>query len=87
MEREDTASPTTALESVLLSATIDAKEGRDVATVDIPNAFIQTEIPQEEGKGRIVLKIRGQLVDILEQIDPGTYKPFVQYENGAKILY
>jgi len=87
MEREDTASPTTALESVLLSATIDAKEGRDVATVDIPNAFIQTEIPQEKGKERIVLKIRGQLVDILEQIDPGTYKPFVQYENGAKILY
>ena len=26
-------------------------------------------------------------MDILEQIDPGTYKPFVQYENGAKILY
>ena len=87
MEREDTASPTTALESVLLSATIDAKEGRDVATVDIPNAFIQTEVPQEKGKERIILKIRGRLVDILEQIDPATYKPFVQYENGAKILY
>ena len=59
MEHEDTASPTTALESVLLSATINAREGRDVATVDIPNVFIQTEVPQEEGKERIILKIRG----------------------------
>ena len=63
MEKEETASPTTALESVLLTAVIDAKEGRDVATVDIKNAFIQTKIPQEEGKERIILKIRGKLVN------------------------
>ena len=87
MEKEDTASPTTALESVLLTAAIDAKEERDVATVDIPNAFIQTEIPQEKGKERIILKIRGKLVDILVQIDPATYEPFVTYERGEKILY
>ena len=87
MEREDTASPTTALESVLLTATIDAMEQRDVATVDIPNAFIQTEVPQVKDQERIILKIRGRLVDILEQIDPATYEPFVQYQNGDKILY
>ena len=87
MDKEDTASPTTALESVLLTSVIDAKEGRDIATVDIPNAFIQTEIPQEDGKERIILKIRGPLVDMLVDIDPGTYKPFVCYEGKHKILY
>ena len=87
MDKDDTASPTTALESVLLTSVIDAKEGRDVATVDIPNAFMQTETPQEDGKERIILKIRGQLVDMLVNIDPGTYAPFVTYERGEKILY
>ena len=85
MDKEDSASLTTGLESV--TATIDAEEERDVATVDIPNAFIQTPIPQEEGKERIILKIRGPLVDILIAIDPEMYEPYVTYERGEKILY
>jgi hypothetical protein len=32
-----------ATEAVLLTCIIDAEEGRDVAVVDIPNAFIQTK--------------------------------------------
>ena len=43
-DNNDASSPTAALKSVLLTATIDAKEGRDVSTVDIPNAFITTRI-------------------------------------------
>ena len=39
----DSSSPTAALESLLITATIDAYEGRDVAAVDIPGAFPQTE--------------------------------------------
>ena len=46
-EKGDAASPTVSLESVLLTALIDAYENRDVATVDIPNAFVQTDM---EGK-------------------------------------
>ena len=44
IDKEDVASPTAALESVLLTSTIDAAEERDVAVIDIPNAFIQTRI-------------------------------------------
>ena len=44
INKTDAASPTTPLEYVLLTANIDTKEGRDVATVDIPNAFITTRI-------------------------------------------
>ena len=87
MTKEEATSPTTTLESVILTSVIDAKEKRDVGTVDIPNAFIQTPIPQEEGKDRIILKIRGKLVDILIDIDPATYTKFVTYEQGKKILY
>ena len=87
MNKEETASPTTALESVLLTGVIDAKEKRDVATLDIPNAFIQTDVPQEEGKERIILKMRGTLVDVSVKMDPGTCAPCVSYERGEKTLY
>jgi hypothetical protein len=42
MSEEEAASPTVMLESLLLTAVIDAKENRDVCVVDIPQAFVQT---------------------------------------------
>jgi hypothetical protein len=39
ISKEDASSPTVATESVILSCIIDAEEHRDVAIVDIPNAF------------------------------------------------
>ena len=42
IDAEDAASPTAALESVLLTAIIDAKEKRGVSVLDIPNTFVQT---------------------------------------------
>ena len=44
MTKEETSSPTVATESLMLSCAIDAREQRDVATVDIPVAFIQADI-------------------------------------------
>jgi hypothetical protein len=44
MQREDVSSPTVCTDSVLMTAVIEAEENRDVATCDIPNAFIQTDI-------------------------------------------
>ena len=43
-EKEDAASPTVALESVMLTAVIEAYENRDVAVVDIPSAYLHTEM-------------------------------------------
>jgi hypothetical protein len=38
--KEDASAPTVTIESVMLSCIIEAEEGRDVATVDIPSAFM-----------------------------------------------
>eukprot|EP00980_Cylindrotheca_fusiformis_P022076 scaffold8970_cov88-Cylindrotheca_fusiformis.AAC.1 len=85
LSREDAASPTASLESVFLTATIDAHEGRDVMTADVPNAFIQTQMPeQKEGEDRVIMKITGVLVDLLVDLNPHTYKNFVVFENGKK---
>ena len=42
MQKEDISSPTAYLESIILTSVINPKEDRDVATIDIPNFFIQT---------------------------------------------
>jgi len=47
LSREDSASPTAALESTFLTSKIDAKEERDVMSADVPNAFIQTPMPDD----------------------------------------
>jgi hypothetical protein len=48
LSREDSASPTAALKSIMLTAVIDAHEERDVMTCDISNAFIQALMPEVE---------------------------------------
>jgi hypothetical protein len=56
ISKEDASSPTVATEAVLLSCIIDAKEGRDVAVIDIPNAFIQTLPTSTSPTSRLIRK-------------------------------
>ena len=77
MRPEEAASPTVMTESVLITATVEAKERRDIATFDIPNAFIQTEVDRIDADGdRIIMKIRGAMVDMLLEIDE-SYQDYV----------
>ena len=57
-------------------------------SADIPNAFIQTKLPEgKEGDERIFMKITGVIVDLLVSIAPDVYGPYVVYENGKWVLY
>jgi hypothetical protein len=88
LSRDDSASPTASIESILLTAVVDAHEGRDVLSADVPNAFIQTKMPPTvDGEARVMIKISGVLVDLLVQLARETYAPFVVYEKGRKVLY
>jgi hypothetical protein len=88
LSQEDGASPTAALESILITGVIKAKEERDGMTCDIPNAFIQAYLPKKEsGEDRAVIKITGVLVDMLVNINPELYGPAVVFENRKKVLY
>jgi hypothetical protein len=79
ISKEDASSPTVSTEAVLLSCIIGAEEGRDVTVVDIPNAFVQTRDQNE--KDMAFIKIRGVLVDILVEIAPDVYKPYVSRDK------
>jgi len=83
--KEDASSPTVSNEAVMLTCVIDADENRDVAIVDIPNAFVQTVV--EDEKDRVFVRIRGPLVDILASIAPDVYGEYVTIgKKGEKQL-
>ena len=85
LNKEDSSSPTTHLESIMIITIIAAKEHHDVMTADVPNAFIQAHV--EPGEERVIMKITGVLVDLLVVMAPEVYGPYVVYENGNKVLY
>ncbi len=66
----------------MLTCVVDANKYRDVAIVDIPNAFVQTIVKDEKNKALIC--IRGQLVDILVSISPSVYGPYVTVGKKGK---
>src|SRR5210317_1729044 len=82
--KEEAASPTVKLESVFLTSVIEAHKGRDVATVYIPNAFIQTKIENEADK--VVMRMRGKLAYYFILIVPQIYRPYVVFENEKSII-
>ena len=59
------SSQTVSTEGLVLSFMIDAMEGWEVATADIPGVFLQTNY----NKGDIHIKLEGDMVTLLEYID------------------
>jgi len=85
--KEDVSSLTVTAEAVMLTCVIDAQEDRDIAVVDIPNAFVQTIVDEEDAEHRVIVHIRGPLVDILVSIVPDLYGPYVTMnKSGQKVL-
>ena len=85
ISKEDVISPIVATKAVLMSCITDAEEDRDVAVIDIPKSFIQTQV--EDEKYRVFINIHGVLVDILVEIAPDVYKLHVTTDQkGVKQL-
>ncbi len=55
---------------------------KDVAIVDIPNAFIQTVMENNEGK--VGMRIRGHMVDVLVKVAPSVYGSYVSTGKQGK---
>ena len=81
-KKEDASSPTAHIESLIITCIIDSMEYRDVATVDIPGAFMQANIDDET-----YVKIQGAMCDIFVKIDPERYANFVCTEQGRNTIY
>jgi hypothetical protein len=80
--KEDAASPTVALESVFVTAAIDAKENREVVTIDIPGAFLHAT-----NDDYVVMRMNGTLTELMAKTDPNLYRKYLTDEKGKKVLY
>jgi hypothetical protein len=66
----------------MLLATIDAMEGRDFATVDIPGAFMQADIDEV-----VHVQFEGEMAEMLVRMDRKLYRKYVKDEDGKSVLY
>ena len=84
ISREEASSPTVSLHALILSCMIDAIEGRDVATADIPGAFLQTDMPEDE---IVHIRLDGTMAELLCRLDPNLYAPCMITRGRTKVLY
>jgi hypothetical protein len=83
INREDTASPTVMTESVLITAAIDAEEGRDVGVIDLQGAFLHADMDD-----LVVMVLRGELAELMATVAPEIYRKYITYgKDGKAILY
>ena len=67
----------------MIIATIDAHERRDVATIDIPGAFLNTYKDKE-----ISMLLRGRLAEPMVQVEPNLDQNYIIYDkNNQALLY
>jgi hypothetical protein len=79
----DATSPTMSLEAVLSTSTIDAFEGRDVAIVDVPGAFLTADMDEE-----VLMCLRGKIAELMVKTSPEIYRKYVYFGPDNKhVLY
>ena len=79
--KEETASPTSSIDSFFITSIKDAFEKRDVAITDVKGAYLNANM-----RDVIIMRITGREVDLFVKLDPSLAE-FVTYENGVKVLY
>jgi Reverse transcriptase (RNA-dependent DNA polymerase) len=80
--KKDASSPTVAIKSVILLCSIDATENQDVATVNIPGAFMHGDMDDD-----VYMVLEGKMAELFIRLNPQQYAPFLYSHNGRKLLY
>ena len=70
------------LEAINITSSTETHDGRDVYTIDIPGTYLHTYSYEE-----VTMIQKGQLPDILVNVDPNLYRKYVVLEKGVKVLY
>ena len=82
--KEEVSSPTVSYDSLMLSCAIDAHERRNVVTADIPGAFLQSKLADDE---EIFIVLRGKLATLFCKTNPAKYDPHLKYDRKKSEHY
>jgi hypothetical protein len=80
--KEETSSTTVSTEALFLTLVINAQERQKVITIDIPGAFMHSDMDE-----LIHMRLEGPLAELLTQVDPEKYETYFEMENGWKESY
>jgi hypothetical protein len=81
--KAETSSPTVSTEALFLTALIDANEGREVYTVNIPGAFMHSDMDE-----LVHMKLDGSMAELLVRVNPDKYRKYVAKDkNGKSVVY
>ena len=83
MDKDSVSTPTVATEDLLLIYVIDTMQQRDVATVDISGAFMQSDI---EGDN-VHVKLEEKMAELFVKLDPKLYRKYIHDKNGRTVMY
>ena len=67
------------LESVLITAKINADERLDVVITDIPGAFLHTEMEEE-----FLIMFEGTLAELMIKVSPNMYSQYLTIGKSGK---
>ena len=70
--KEEATAPTVTTDSIFIQGTICAHERRDVATCDIPGAFLQADNPDY-----VLMHLDGILAKLMVKVAPNLYRKFI----------
>ena len=85
MEKVKSVSPTVAMDSVFITASIEAAEHRNVAVVNFPGAYLSTDKDDTE---EFLMVLCVPLPELVTITFPQVYhKLFTVGNNGCQILY
>jgi len=82
--KEEVSSPTVSFDSLMMSSLIDSYEKRKVITVDIPGAYLQSKLHQDE---KIFIVLRGKMAELLCQTNLTKYRPHLRFSNDEPYIY
>ena len=73
-DKSDGSSHTVATDSISMTGVVNAKEGSEVAILDISNTFLHVENDK-----RILMLLRGKLSEMMVKTDPSLYRKYVMF--------
>ena len=88
VSKQESSSPTSHTQSVFCVIGREAEEGREVVVIDIPNAFVQTNLAINGEPVLVLMTTRGKFVDMLVIIAPEVYGPnLIKDKKRNRSLY
>jgi hypothetical protein len=75
-------SPTVSLESVLITSTNEAFEGREVAVVDIPGAYLSADMDEE-----VIMPLRGRFAELVVKTAPNILCEYISVDAKINLCF